>query len=68
MVFKAYPLVAGTFFTLNIGGIKLVKSDFVLECMENEKYDFFLEINKIRPLLDMDLLFYFYFRNLLVDS
>ena len=45
-----------------------MKSDFVLERMEGEKYKFFLEINKIRPLLDMDLLFFFNFRNLLVDS
>ena len=45
-----------------------MKSDFVLERMENEKYDFSLEMHKIRPLIDMDLNYFFNFRHILVDS
>ena len=49
------------------GGI-LLFFIFVLERMENKKSDYFLKIYKIRPLIDMDLIFFFNFHNILVVS
>ena len=46
-------------FLLCLGGLKVEKTNFVLERMEDEKYDFFLKIHKIGTLIDMDLLFFF---------